>query len=533
MVSRLFESIRLTALLCGAMGISAVALAQNGALEPVIPEAARGIARRSSEAVMARPIPLSDAVGRLHQKVSTDSAEAQAYYDQGIALLHSYVWVDAARSFHEALRRDPELAMAELGLAKAYANADAWPQAFEHLSRAAAMAAGDTLTAKERKWITLGELQFSAIFAPAEERPQKHQLYKNQIDELIAMDPADPHAWSLRGNAEEARPQGRGQGGRVGAVAYYEAALRHDPNFWPADHYLVHSYENLGQYELAARHGERYAAAVPGVPHAQHMFAHVLPRLGQWQRAAEQLDRADRLQRDYFESGIPPVEEWHHGHNIHLLGVAHLRLGNQDEAERYLKEAFALPVAGVRDGRFTNPWLEYLLMRGRFAEALEAARQAEQRPLAAARVIGAARAAEALLALGRVAEARQAQQRATAALEQLRRDAANPIYDYLPGSYQSLQLNVLEAELGLAGSDPEAAEEKLIAFADRQVEETGFDGWATGLFRLEQIAALADRLGRQELVAALVERMRKIDPGFTSRFDAASAERRDSRRSGR
>ena len=298
----------------------------------------------------------------------------------------------------------------------------------------------------------------------------------------------------------------------------------HDPSFWPADHYLIHSYENLGNYTLAADHGKIYAEAVPGVPHAQHMYAHILPRLGKWREAADQLAKADRLQRDYFASGIPPLEEWHHGHNLHLLGVANLRLGNEAEGQKYLKEAFDLPVQGLRDGRFTDPWLEYLLMRGRFQEALAAAQEAEKRPLAVARLIGAARAAEALMALNRVEDARKAQQRAKTELEKLKNDSDNPIYDYLPGYYQIIQLNVLEAELGLASSDPAASEQKLIALADRLVTETSFDGWATGLFRLEQVAALADRLARKELVAALVERMHKIDPGFLSRFQIPRAE---------
>ena len=52
------------------------------------------IPRTSSAEVMRRPVALTDGAGRMHQKVSTDSAEAQAYYDLGIAYLHSYVWVE-------------------------------------------------------------------------------------------------------------------------------------------------------------------------------------------------------------------------------------------------------------------------------------------------------------------------------------------------------------------------------------------------------------------------------------------------------
>ena len=51
---------------------------------------------------------------------ATKIAEAQRFYDQGLAYLHSFVWIEAARSFHQALRHDPNLALAHVGLSYAY-----------------------------------------------------------------------------------------------------------------------------------------------------------------------------------------------------------------------------------------------------------------------------------------------------------------------------------------------------------------------------------------------------------------------------
>ena len=171
------------------------------------------IPRTSSAEVMKRPVALTDGAGRMHQKVSTDSAEAQAYYDQGIAYLHSFVWVEAARSFHEALRHDPQLAMAHLGLAKSYTGATAYKDAFFHLKKAAEIAAQGNVTEKEAKWIVLSQQQLDGIFAPPQELSKRLQEYRQAIDELIVLDPDDPHAWVLRGNASERSLAGRGQGG--------------------------------------------------------------------------------------------------------------------------------------------------------------------------------------------------------------------------------------------------------------------------------------------------------------------------------
>ena len=477
-----------------------------------------------SQALLERPVTLTDMAGHLHQKVNTTSAEAQAYYDQGFAYLASYVWVEAARSFHEALRRDPELAMAHLGLAKAHAGAEAVDEARVHLQQATALAAKGKVTAKEAKWIALGAQQLDAISAPAAERAAKHQAYKQAIEELIALDPSDPHAWVLRGNAEEPGAWGRGQVGGVGSIAYYEAALLRDPNHLGAHHFLIHSYEHIGHHAIAAEHGRHYAEAVKGVPHAQHMYAHVLPRLGKWQEALAQLTAADRLEREYYVAqGIAPAEDWHHGHNLHLLGTVQLRLGNEVEAERLFREAFELEGRGLLAGNYAAPWLEYLLLRGRFEEALAAAKTVEERPFPMARLVGATLRGEALIALGRNDEAKQAHERARTAYDDLQQRAKNTPYEMFASRFVGPFLKTLEGELALRGANPAEGEAMLLQIADGLAASPLLDAWAVGLFHLQRLAADAQRAGRAELATALVERMHKIDPEFTSSVTATAA----------
>jgi len=68
--------------------------------------------------ILERPLPLRQGIGKVHEAVTTSSPEAQAFYDQGLAYLNSFVWIEAARSFHQALRLDPCLGMAQLGLSE-------------------------------------------------------------------------------------------------------------------------------------------------------------------------------------------------------------------------------------------------------------------------------------------------------------------------------------------------------------------------------------------------------------------------------
>src|SRR4029077_13877359 len=102
-------------------------------------------------AVLQRAIPLRNDIGRVNDVVTTKNAEAQAFYNQGVAYLHSYVWIDAARSFNQALRLDPGLAMAHVGLFRVFANLDDLAAAQQELGKAQALESA--LSARERRRI--------------------------------------------------------------------------------------------------------------------------------------------------------------------------------------------------------------------------------------------------------------------------------------------------------------------------------------------------------------------------------------------
>ena len=73
--------------------------------------------------IVAAPVTLRDGIGIVREHVTTASSEAGAFYNQGVAYLHSFVWIEAARSFNQALRLDPNLAMADVGLSYALGEA--------------------------------------------------------------------------------------------------------------------------------------------------------------------------------------------------------------------------------------------------------------------------------------------------------------------------------------------------------------------------------------------------------------------------
>jgi hypothetical protein len=63
--------------------------------------------------------PFFEGLGSYSRKVTTDSAEAQRYFNQGLAFLHGFNHGAAISSFQEAARLDPKCAMAHWGIALA------------------------------------------------------------------------------------------------------------------------------------------------------------------------------------------------------------------------------------------------------------------------------------------------------------------------------------------------------------------------------------------------------------------------------
>lgn len=114
----------------------------------------------------ARQAPLFDDLGRHHHAVTTRSAEAQRYFDQGLTLLYGFNHAEAVRSFREAARLDPDAAMPHWGIALALGpniNApmsdEAVPQAYAAVRRAAELAAA-AKTAEHLKHHDLSKMPF-------------------------------------------------------------------------------------------------------------------------------------------------------------------------------------------------------------------------------------------------------------------------------------------------------------------------------------------------------------------------------------
>src|SRR5262245_23781884 len=323
------------------------------------------------DGLLEREVPLRDGVGNSREAVTAASPQALAFYNQGVNYLESYVWIEASRSFHQALRLDPKLAMAYLGLSRAASGLDNPEAAQANFKKGQALAGG--ITPPERRRFEIRGKQLEAM--QDLEDAEKFLAYKKSIDDALGADMGDPQLWVLRGNAEEGNASGRGQRGTASSIPYYEKALQLVPDHATAHHYLVHSYETIGRMKEALEHGEAYARLAPSIPHAAHMWAHDLRRVGRVDEAIAQFQKADALERAYYEAEkIDPAFDWHHGHNLDLLASCFEHKGQMKQAEKILRESAQLAPVNAYRAFNLRELTTFLIHRARYTDAIEAAK---------------------------------------------------------------------------------------------------------------------------------------------------------------
>ncbi len=459
--------------------------------------------------ILERPVSLRKGIGNLHDEVTTSSPQAQAFYDQGLDYLHAYDWIESARGFNQALRLDPKLALAYLGLSDVYTELQDDAAARAAFEKAEALSAG--VSERERTRIQIRAAQIAFLEDPNADM-QKYFAWRKSIGDALAATPNDPWLWILRGFADEGKATANGQGGGVDTIAFYETALRYSPDNSAAHHYLAHTFENLGRTEQALEQTGMFVALAPTIPHAHHMRGHELRRLGRTAEAIEEFRKADELENNYYRTeNISSVYDWHHAHNLSLLAMCYESLGQMKTAEPLLREAFSLPAYTDISEFNRREWPDFLLDRGRPEEALKVSREMiDKSSHAMGRLAGHALAGRALLAMNRVDDAKNELELAEREMERVPSGSIGA----LPNA------GILRAELLLHDQKFPQADAAL-----KQIEASirampGPDSWSEALLQLQSIAQSSIRAGDWDLAEFTAKQMIDHDPSFAGGYYA-------------
>ncbi|MBL9209888.1 MAG: hypothetical protein JNL92_05440 [Opitutaceae bacterium] len=294
--------------------------------------------------------PLFDDIGHHHHPVTTHSAQAQRYFDQGMMLLFNFNHKEAVRSFRAAAALDPDCAMARWGEAFAHGphingpmSDEAMPLAWEALRQAQALQ--PKANARERAYIDALATRYVApgtkpdrpaldrAFAAAMRRvadayPDDHDAAVFWVDAWMNTTPWD--YWQ----ADKRTPKPA----TVEALRAIERVMARYPEHPGANHLYIHLVEAGPEPERGLPSAGRLRRYAPAAGHLVHMPSHIYIRVGQYQDAVEANEEAARADRSYIAAC--QVQGFYPGiyypHNMHFLWYA---LMFQGRAERGLEAA--------------------------------------------------------------------------------------------------------------------------------------------------------------------------------------------------
>lgn len=331
--------------------------------------------------------PLFENLGRLHFEISTESKEAQAFFNQGIRLTYAFNHAEAHRSFMEASRLDPAAAMAYWGQAyalgpnindplpdtqrklKAY---EAAQKALQHVSGA---------SPKERAMIEALQARYSPD--TLQDIAALNTSYMHEMKQLAQEFPGDAdiqtlfaaaamntmpwNYWDNEGNPSPNTPE---------AKQALEKAMLINPEHPGAHHYYIHMVE-LPHPDLAVTSADILGNLMPAAGHLVHMPSHIYIRVGRYQDAVKANQAAILADEDYisqcYAQGLYPLA--YYPHNVHFLWSAASLLGRSELAiEAAKKTAEKVPVGEMENLPFLQDFTSVPLLAytrfGRWNEIL-------------------------------------------------------------------------------------------------------------------------------------------------------------------
>ncbi len=334
--------------------------------------------------------PFYEGLGDYTRKVTTESAEAQRYFDQGLAFLHGFNHSAAIRSFQQAAELDPACAMAHWGIALAsgpHINYPLVPPA------AAALASREIALAREHaaKGTRVEQALIDALARryaqpQPEDRAPLDQAYAKAMRAVWKQFPKDPDAGVLFAEAmmdlapwNQWTPEGKANPGTEEIIATLDAVLKLNPRHPFANHLYIHAVEASPHPERADAAAARLRRLQPGLAHNVHMPSHIDIRRGRWQQAIASNAQAiadDRKYRELLGAKAPGLVPLYAAHNQHMLAYAALMTGQSQLAQQTIREMVTdLPADFLRENApmietFVALPLEVMIRLGRWDEIL-------------------------------------------------------------------------------------------------------------------------------------------------------------------
>ena len=265
--------------------------------------------------------------------VTTLSRDAQLFMNQGLNLAYGFNHAEAGRSFREAARLDPNLAMAYWGQAlvlgpniNAVMAPEEEPKALELVQKALSLKSNGS--PREQAYIDALAKRYTG---KPEDREAANKAFAEAMREVAKAFPDDLDAQVLYAEAMmDLRPwgywmpDGEPHEGTSEIVSLIESVLEQDSHHPLALHLYIHLIEPTETPEKAEFAADRLLTLMPGAGHMVHMPSHIYQRIGRYEDAARSNELASLADEDYITQcqaqGLYPMG--YYPHNVHFLWFA-------------------------------------------------------------------------------------------------------------------------------------------------------------------------------------------------------------------
>ena len=280
--------------------------------------------------------------GHIHFPVSC-TPDAQRAFEHGVALVHSFCYDEAEKTFSSVIRADPACAMAYWGIAMSLYH-PLWfpPTPSDRRKGIAAIEKANSIGAKtqrERDYIAAIE----EFYKNSDKVPHRQRAlaWRNAMQRLSARYPEDHEAAIFYALAliATAPPADKTYSNEKQAAAILNGLLPEQPDHPGITHYLIHSYDSPRLAILALPAARTYAKIAPALPHALHMPSHIFTRLGLWDESIQSNLASAAAAESQMAKTLPAATSQDQLHAMDYLAYAYLQTCQDEKAKRIVDEA--------------------------------------------------------------------------------------------------------------------------------------------------------------------------------------------------
>lgn len=315
-------------------------------------------------------------IGKVHFPVSGNSL-AQDQFNRGMALLHSFWYEEAGKTFGSITNIDPSCAMAYWGLATSYyhplwepPDAAILKKGWDAIQKAKSIG---MKTDRERDYIEAIEIYYKD--SDKLDHRTRALAYEKALEQLYLRYPDDQEAavlYALELDAT-ALPTDKSYANQKKAGDILNKVLKDQPNHPGVAHYIIHSNDYPALASRALDAARSYSKIAPSVPHALHMPSHIFTRLGLWDESIESNRASETAAKKYALENFKDTTWDQELHAKDYLMYAYLQCGQDKEAKGVMDELMKIktskPENLTASYALTTVPVRYAIERRKWSEA--------------------------------------------------------------------------------------------------------------------------------------------------------------------